>query len=1046
MSEINRNFATQSFCKLGVMYNLNSILQTLGINTTNGLYDAKNANWKADLQLSSRVKRCLEQINPKAFFCIDNKPLILFFENPTDKDLHKKIWNINEVPVIITINKDSVEIFNGFNLLANNTLEALAGNDKLTDFSYFQLVTGKTWEIYEKELNYKNRVDYKLLDNISAAREQILKQFPPIDENDKETKKQYVKITNALLGKIIFVRYLIDREVELNFEDQAKIWKNDDLCKLLTNPTKVVKFFEYLADKEKGFNGDLFPLVQSEYKIIPQEAYNILIRLLKSQEIATGQQSLFDLYDFSIIPTEFISNVYEYFIGADNQSKQGAYYTPLFLVDYILSKTIENHIAENQSYRCKILDPACGSGVFLVETLRKLIEQYRLNSANDLEQYKEDIKNIAVTNIFGIDKDESAVQVAVFSIYLTLLDYMQPREIKSFKFPNLIGTNFFDKDFFDEKADFNKILKNNDFSFIIGNPPWFRGKNEKKKTKQDPLYVQYINNRKKRENCEISIDIGNKEIAQAFLLRSSDFSSTNTKCALISTSKVLYNLYSRDFRQYFLHNYAIERVFELAPVRREVFDKSNGKAITPACVLFFSYAHDKNTDTNPIEHIALKPSRFFSMFKIFSIYRHDIQTVQQDRLKKHDWLWKVLVYGSYLDFNFINRLKENYKPIEYYINNKIEFIVKQGIKKKDGEKKIDVSELIGWKFIDTDIKSKKLQPYFIVPDLEKWNEKEVGYVYRSKAGKLIKDIFIPPALLIKDGLTPDFKTVAAMLNIKGVFTDNVTSVKALKSNSEELLTNILLLLCSELNSYWALQTASFVGIKQERSHDDEKFSFPFLQIPNSEDLYKRINILKAKLDGLKNNILSSCDAAKIEQEIESLISEIDQFIHNALNLSPIEQELLNYAKNIIIPSIKYKFDVITAIADVNILADYANLFIERFASNFEKIDKKFIVEIWHTKQIIGMFFKVISKTEYNTPIEWKDKQQDTNGILQKIIDLGITKITDQLFIQKDIRGFEKDYFYIFKPNEKRLWHKAVGYLDVEEFADAILKAGRDKNE
>jgi hypothetical protein len=90
-----------------------------------------------------------------------------------------------------------------------------------------------------------------------------------------------------------------------------------------------------------------------------------------------------------------------------------------------------------------------------------------------------------------------------------------------------------------------------------------------------------------------------------------------------------------------------------------------------------------------------------------------------------------------------------------------------------------------------------------------------------------------------------------------------------------------------------------------------------------------------------------------------------------------------------------------------------------------------------------MFFKVIAENEYTEPIVWKNKQNDTNGIFQKIIELGVTKITDQLFVQKDIRGFEKEYFYIFKPNEKRLRHKAVGYLDVNEFEDAILRARRD---
>jgi hypothetical protein len=90
-----------------------------------------------------------------------------------------------------------------------------------------------------------------------------------------------------------------------------------------------------------------------------------------------------------------------------------------------------------------------------------------------------------------------------------------------------------------------------------------------------------------------------------------------------------------------------------------------------------------------------------------------------------------------------------------------------------------------------------------------------------------------------------------------------------------------------------------------------------------------------------------------------------------------------------------------------------------------------------------MLFKVISESEYKEPIVWINKQQDTDGFIQKIIALGATKITDQLFIQKDIRGFEKDYFYVFKPNERRLWHKVAGHLDVNEFADAILRAGRE---
>jgi len=124
------------------------------------------------------------------------------------------------------------------------------------------------------------------------------------------------------------------------------------------------------------------------------------------------------------------------------------------------------------------------------------------------------------------------------------------------------------------------------------------------------------------------------------------------------------------------------------------------------------------------------------------------------------------------------------------------------------------------------------------------------------------------------------------------------------------------------------------------------------------------------------------------------------------------------------------------------LGDYAQLFLNRFQSNLSNQDRKFIVEIWHTNQLIGMFFKVIPVSEYTEDIKWENKQNES-AIIKFIAKLGAEKITEQLFVQKDVRGFEKEYFYVFKPNEKRLWHKAIGYLDLYEFSDAILRAGRD---
>ena len=110
---------------------------------------------------------------------------------------------------------------------------------------------------------------------------------------------------------------------------------------------------------------------------------------------------------------------------------------------------------------------------------------------------------------------------------------------------------------------------------------------------------------------------------------------------------------------------------------------------------------------------------------------------------------------------------------------------------------------------------------------------------------------------------------------------------------------------------------------------------------------------------------------------------------------------------------------------------------------YNKIDnnkRKFVVRVWHTKQLLGMFFDVVP---INIPEEngiiWEDATD--KQILSLLIKLSSEKITDKLFVQKDVRGFKKDYFYIFKPNEKKLWHKAIAYLDSEEFMDAILRTG-----
>lgn len=1001
------------------MRHLNQIFDSLNLTIENGLFITGDDKWKN--LFSNRVERLLKKvIQPDAFFCIDNKPFILFFEDLNDKKSKlKEIWNFNESPIVIITNGASLEIYNGFEYLTNKeSLRLFGKREKLNDFSYFELVTGNTWEKYHKDFNYSNRIDYHLLNNIKSARELLI------------STSLSTGLANSILGKIIFVRYLIDRKVKLDFEQegQSRIWTNEEFCQVLSDKNKVKSFFSYLKDK---FNGDLFPITEDEIDAISNDSLEIIINLLSGHDVGSGQISLFDLYDFSIIPVEFISNVYELFIGQDQQEKQGAYYTPLFLVDYILSETVEQRFQlQKSSYNCKVLDPSCGSGIFLVETLRKIIERYQENNpdySNSPEKYKKELKQLALDNIFGVDKDKSAINVAVFSIYLTLLDYQEPSDIESFKFPKLLNKNFFSDDFFNKEADFNTQFKNLNFDFILGNPPWKRGKGN-----ETPLFEKYINERRKKEKGtnEIQIQISNSEIAQAFVLRVSDFSSSNTKISFIATSKILYNLKGEDFRKYLLDRFLVNKIFELAPVRREVFDKSNDKATTPAVILFYQYANGQHTDENLIEHITLKPSRFFSLFKVFTIQKNDYKKIPQIQLKNYDYLWKVLLYGTYLDFNLIKRLKSNYAKINDVVFHGKDYIVKQGMKRKDGDKKIDVHSLSDVDYID--LSKKQLSQFNIAPNLSKWNTDFVGYVYREK-GVVADKMFSPPVLLIKETVQTNLESACVIANKKVVFTDKITAIKNRDNSDDDNYYNIAALLSSKLFSYYISQTGSATGVMIEQQiHDNEKFSFPYLSDPKFKQIIKKIEQTRSDKFFVLN------------EDSDSLKRELNAAVLDSFELSDLEKDTMNYTIDCVIPIMMrlrgYKKLYSSIQINDRVFSDYVQLFFDQFNNIYKRLDQKIIVEIKHTDQIVGLFFKLVPLKLAIDPIVYSHSEND--DFIQLLTALGTEKITDKLFIQKDVRGFESNGFYIIKPNELRLWHKTIAHLDANEFMDAILIAGK----
>lgn len=976
----------------------------------------KADNWQEKVEFPSRIKRLLEKNDVlgafDAFFCFDNKPLIMFYENPRDINaLHRAIWNFNETPIVIVVEQSRVNIYNGFRLLQDQLQKhlELIGDDKhLDDFSYFKLVTGEIWQTYTKKLEKEYRVDYFLLDNIEHAQRRLL-----------QLGVERV-VANALIGKIIFLRYLIDRKVKVHFPSKNDILNNGKLCEILRDKHKTWCLFEHLQDKKRGFNGDLFPLQKKQIDSVCDAGYQVLIRLLESEEIVSGQRSLFDMYDFSVLPIEFISNVYERFIGKENQAENGAYYTPTFLVDYIVKNTVAEKLRScDNEYNCKILDPSCGSGIFLVESLRRIIEKFmkvKKVKKTNATAFHDALRKITCENIFGCDKDESAVHVAIFSIYLTLLDYQEPADIELFKFPNLLGSNLIWANAFDMDNPALVALKDNaqkkPFDVIVGNPPWKRGAG-----KNDVFYERYILDKKTQDG---KCCVGNGEIAQAFLLRSLDFAEKHTQCALVVTSKIWYNLQSRDFRQYFLREVIVKRVLELAPVRREVFANSNDKAIAPASIVFYNKACGCDTDKNIIEHIALKPSRFFSLFKIFILARRDIQHVQQNRFKEFDWLWKILLYGSWLDFNFVKRLKDEYPPVSEIVKKRGMF-TGQGVTVGKAGKE-DASDLIGHRFIDT---RQDVQRYYISPSDSKWDKR---LVHRRRNLKL----FQAPALLATRGCGRDFRIASAIMHEDAVYAHSLSSIKG-ESADLPVLRAIEGLYNSDFFAYYNLMCFSSTAVEREQVHDIEKLSIPFC----GNVLAKTVAEIETEACRKHSDPFAVTASDKLEKRI-------NQQIQRAFACSDTELALLDYVKSVLIPHYVLSASTERCFVvqkDDPLLVGYANVFVKRFGRSLTTTNTRFTVLIRYTKQIIGMIFKVVPTSEFQKDI--LIEEVENSPLLSSIIKLSSEEISERLFVTKDIRGFDADCFYVFKPNERRLWHKAVAYVDAEEFSESIFRAERE---
>lgn len=969
---------------------IETVIRRLGYKNSENLVYYSEFNCS---NYNNHTSKIVSEIKPYAVYFIDGNPFILFFDRLFDeasfKNISKQVWNA-QIPVAILCDDQTVKIYNGMSLNLSSYLLEMATEYPIdtcsvtTDFSYLEITNPIFWGKFTKGFS-NAKLNHFLLANITYLTEELKNTY-------------HISFATKLVLRIIFIRFLIDRGVDLAYEGFSNNIEQsrNELLKCLRNKNSIYTLFAYLKSK---FNGNLFDLGDEiECCELTQDVFNLLADFLSGTiSMNDGQLSLFAMYDFNIIPVELISNIYEILLGREVRAKDNAFYTPNYLVEYILDKTTLGFLKEHNKYT--LLDPACGSGVFLVDSYRRMVEQ---NLSGQMYCDDDDLlKSLLNDNIYGIDINEEAIDVTIFSLYLTVLDYKDPKSLSTFTLPNLKGTNLFVSDFFDDKK--LKGLSHIPFDFIIGNPPWGNVK--------AGLHLEYCKKNGYLDKQQ------NNEICRSFVFRAKDFCQNHTTCCFILHSKLLYNQKqpSKRFRNFLLQKTKIHSIIEMSSVRKLVFENADA----PAAIISFSYSEENNLD-NTINYTSIKPNIFFKLFNFIVIEKNDIKYVAQDMLLKFDWAWKTIVYGFSNDLTLMMKLKNRFCTISDAIQKQNPpIIMGAGVEYQDGDKQ-DASHLLNKKLLDS---QKGVDHFFVNSNNTTLFSKSKVHRPRERA------LFEPPYVLTPTGVNCN------NYKLRAAFSDETFICKKtmyiLKGSEEQrpFFMNLVGLLNSSFYAYLNLMLGTSIGIEREQRFMGEVLEFPYVF---SETIANKTEYIHS--EKMKDDFLCLSD---LDSEIENL----DNLVLQAFGLK--DNKFIDYAIKIQIPELtNTNLESIYRKISAEELIAYSECFKKQFTAIYQRVEKHIAIKLYHNVlNRFSIFELSVLDGKSDTTIDLAKSIDDDKALLSRFC---VFSHNDKFHQIRDVIHFSDNSFFIIKPNFYKYWHPAIAELDLSDVMEQIMESGGDE--
>jgi adenine-specific DNA-methyltransferase len=451
-------------------------------------------------------------------FCIEVKSLR---HDLTDQDREQTIsyaYNKGVTWAILT-NFGRTQVFNAevkTDLKSAQFLD-LRCEDYLTEFEDLWLISKESAvrdaldtkaERYGK-LARRVPVEKKLYEQLTKWRAQLFNEVYGFNKSIGITLDQTDQLIQKLFSRLIFIRTAEDRGLAGNHPLLSAVhqWESTE-APLLEKVRSVFQDFAHVFDSE------IFPIMDPWQQIWVND--RVLAEIINGLYKVPGDYAK---YYFNVIEPDVLGQVYEQYLGyvakavrpkpqlqqtffpvteeqveisakKEKRKKAGIYYTPKWVTDYIVRQTVNRYIDEhnhNEILNMKILDPACGSGSFLIRAYDELLSYHaKVKGKHVAELTWQERIAILTRNIFGVDLDTQAVEIAHLNL---LIRALAQRDVlpslkesiqcgnslifgKDDELERALGSNFRELRPFNWGERFTDIIKSGGFDIVIGNPPY----------------------------------------------------------------------------------------------------------------------------------------------------------------------------------------------------------------------------------------------------------------------------------------------------------------------------------------------------------------------------------------------------------------------------------------------------------------------------------------------------------------------------------------------------------------------------------------------